>query len=291
MESQESSFLRQGTNNSSLAVSSQEQVNVAGKEKSNRDFEENATQYWEEVVSFHQLEDSSGGGYTVSISGDGTFLAAAPENKLEESGKRMPASNCSEKMRVAIGAKNDDDGDKTDSMGLMTAMQSGNGEKTRKSSMGKRIPSYWAVLWLSPRMEKKTCHWSAPGSNVVRVYRKDGTSPFEQMGGDVTDSDCDEGLVCFQRKANEEVPGCDGGLEDNSRTDYCTKEPPVQMVDEFPLGLCQGGCDANSDCTEGLVCFQREANEEVPGCDGGLEDNSRTDCEQRASTRPLPRRL
>eukprot|EP00980_Cylindrotheca_fusiformis_P021547 scaffold8397_cov90-Cylindrotheca_fusiformis.AAC.1 len=53
--------------------------------------------------------------------------------------------------------------------------------------------------------------------------------------------------------------------------------PELEMSDVFPLGLCQGDCDANSDCGEGLVCFQSDENEEVPGCDGGLEDSSRTD--------------
>eukprot|EP00980_Cylindrotheca_fusiformis_P016329 scaffold4852_cov76-Cylindrotheca_fusiformis.AAC.1 len=51
----------------------------------------------------------------------------------------------------------------------------------------------------------------------------------------------------------------------------------LEWSETFPLGLCQGDCDSNSDCDEGLVCFQRDGNEEVPGCDGGLEDSSRTD--------------
>lgn len=38
------------------------------------------------------------------------------------------------------------------------------------------------------------------------------------------DSDCDEGLICFKRDDNEAVPHCEGGLEDNSNTDYCTYE-------------------------------------------------------------------
>lgn len=33
-----------------------------------------------------------------------------------------------------------------------------------------------------------------------------------------------------------------------------------------PLGLCQGECDTDDECAEGLVCFQREANQPIPGC-------------------------
>jgi hypothetical protein len=43
------------------------------------------------------------------------------------------------------------------------------------------------------------------------------------------------------------------------------------------LGLCEGDCDIDEDCGEGLICFQREKNQAIPGCDGGLGDNSRTD--------------
>lgn len=45
----------------------------------------------------------------------------------------------------------------------------------------------------------------------------------------------------------------------------------------LPLGICQGDCDTDDDCAEGLVCFQRDANETVPGCQGGQFDTSRSD--------------
>ena len=28
--------------------------------------------------------------------------------------------------------------------------------------------------------------------------------------------------------------------------------------DTFPLGQCQGDCDDNSECADGLACFQRD---------------------------------
>lgn len=42
--------------------------------------------------------------------------------------------------------------------------------------------------------------------------------------------------------------------------------------------MCQGDCDNDSHCAEGLYCFQRDSNERVPRpCEGGEADNSRTD--------------
>ena len=32
---------------------------------------------------------------------------------------------------------------------------------------------------------------------------------------------------------------------------------------------CQGDCDEDADCMAGLVCFQRENGESIPGCAGG----------------------
>ena len=34
----------------------------------------------------------------------------------------------------------------------------------------------------------------------------------------------------------------------------------------FPLGLCQGDCDDDDECGEGLVCLQRGRGDPVPGC-------------------------
>jgi len=36
----------------------------------------------------------------------------------------------------------------------------------------------------------------------------------------------------------------------------------------FPLKLCEGDCDKNSECDEGLQCFRRGGFDAVPGCDG-----------------------
>ena len=38
--------------------------------------------------------------------------------------------------------------------------------------------------------------------------------------------------------------------------------------DAFPLGLCEGECDRDSDCDSDLVCYSRDSNEPVPFCEG-----------------------
>jgi hypothetical protein len=56
-----------------------------------------------------------------------------------------------------------------------------------------------------------------------------------------------------------------------------TTGPPVTWSTNFPLPLCGGDCDADGDCQDGLICFQRGANVPVPGCSGGSENESLTD--------------
>lgn len=104
------------------------------------------------------------------------------------------------------------------------------------------------------------------------------------LGDCNNDADCEPGLYCFQRDADGfvPVPGCVGGDTDDSSTDYCFARPANYVfrtgngglnnvgVDDgtFPLGACEGDCDQDSECGEGLKCFSRSAFEEVPGCVG-----------------------
>ena len=46
-------------------------------------------------------------------------------------------------------------------------------------------------------------------------------------------------------------------------------------TDHYPLGLCQGDCDDDSQCQPGLICYQRNSGDPIPGCTGNLK--SRTD--------------
>lgn len=46
----------------------------------------------------------------------------------------------------------------------------------------------------------------------------------------------------------------------------------------FPLGLCEGDCDSDSDCVAGLKCLQRSGDETVPGCDGSTGTSGEDYC-------------
>ncbi len=113
------------------------------------------------------------------------------------------------------------------------------------------------------------------------------------LGDCDVDDDCKGNLVCFQRDKNEAVPGCDGGEDDGTPTDYCIADPsqptraPSVSTDgttvnadsslTSPFGMCRGDGNGNNDCKGNLVCFQRDKNEAVPGCDGGADDGTPTD--------------
>ncbi|CAJ1897025.1 unnamed protein product [Cylindrotheca closterium] len=117
-------------------------------------------------------------------------------------------------------------------------------------------------------------------SSVGPALEISGIKPLSICMGDCDeDSDCGPGLMCFQRNAYESVPGCFGGANDESRTDYCipVELPHLVISETFPLGLCEGDCDSNDDCDHDLVCYQRSGFQDVPGCSGGSLDGSRTD--------------
>lgn len=53
----------------------------------------------------------------------------------------------------------------------------------------------------------------------------------------------------------------------------------------FPLGMCEGDCDSDADCENGLYCFQRSGTEAVPGCGGDTRAHSGKDfCTTRSSS-------
>ena len=62
----------------------------------------------------------------------------------------------------------------------------------------------------------------------------------------------------------ERPPGGDG-----TSLTYVGNNPE----DIFPLGLCQGDCDDDADCTDDLICYQRVGYEGVPGCPGAGKMN------------------
>ena len=81
--------------------------------------------------------------------------------------------------------------------------------------------------------------------------------PLQACEGDCdADWECDYGLVCAQRNDDVEIEGCTGrGAEGY---DYCYVPPPNTLIrmgnnndppENFPLGVCEGDCDYDSDCS------------------------------------------
>jgi len=111
--------------------------------------------------------------------------------------------------------------------------------------------------------------------------------PLQLCEGDCdTNDDCAYGLKCMQRGKHDPVPVCSGVL--GSRTDYCVPEDGFDLNDlpeiedcggspdsiYFPLSECQGDCDHDYDCADGLFCFQRDQNDPIPGCNGNSPSRS-----------------
>jgi hypothetical protein len=107
--------------------------------------------------------------------------------------------------------------------------------------------------------------------------------PLAKCEGDCNDDvDCQDGLICFQRDVGRTytVPGCLGETDPTTSTDFCfdpldIPEGELVIVGNnsvpaalFPLQKCQGDCDNDTDCVDGLVCFQRGTQPTVPGCIG-----------------------
>jgi hypothetical protein len=96
--------------------------------------------------------------------------------------------------------------------------------------------------------------------------------------------DCAPGLYCVPRDAFSSAPGCSDGMG-NETTNVCVTAPLGKLlsyganppIERKPLGACQGDCDTDTDCQEGLMCHQRSELGHVPGCLGGDKDGSKTD--------------
>ena len=87
------------------------------------------------------------------------------------------------------------------------------------------------------------------------------------------DSDCIGHLKCFQRNPGDEgapFDQCSGYLLGDY--DYCydpTPDTPVETANKGSnpsqlLGRCEGDCDTDKDCGNGLVCFQRGYSTGLP---------------------------
>jgi hypothetical protein len=128
---------------------------------------------------------------------------------------------------------------------------------------------------------------TSPTTVLIPIVDFGGMPPMDKhpmalCEGDCDDdSDCVAGLVCRQRNAGDEIPGCQGDLSTNS--DVCVKSNTLSPLIDFgdtppdsfkPLRLCEGDCDDDSDCGRGLVCKHRDAGDNVPGCAGDFSTSA-----------------
>lgn len=95
------------------------------------------------------------------------------------------------------------------------------------------------------------------------------------------DYDCVAGLKCLHRNAGDDVTGCKGDF--SSASNFCVKSDTLAPLVDYgdtppeafkPFRFCEGDCDFDSDCGEGLVCKQRVAGEVVEGCEGDFSSHS-----------------
>lgn len=112
--------------------------------------------------------------------------------------------------------------------------------------------------------------WSAHESGAMSNCRGDCDS----------DNHCAGDLVCAQRDSTEGVPGCTGGGAQNGmdycydpRNDNCKNKEALYGSDwsrhnSGSINNCEGDCDEDHHCAEGLVCVQREGHEAIKGCTG-----------------------
>ena len=125
---------------------------------------------------------------------------------------------------------------------------------------------------------------------LVKMLAINGDYCGECQGDCDSDSDCLGDLVCRKRGSGDPfaaIHGCvgEGGPLDTrgGGTDVCSH--PFEVIkyvgecaheEGFLCGLCQGDCDEDADCAEGLVCAQRPGGsfEAVNGCsgEGGFSD-------------------
>ena len=98
-----------------------------------------------------------------------------------------------------------------------------------------------------------------------------------KVSRETTKPDCKVGLICHQtEEGDRRVPGCWGVPVPGMG--YCV-HPPRTIANVNPsagqtFGLCEGDCTSDSNCSAGLVCFERDeatlgnGDVSVPGCKG-----------------------
>jgi len=190
------------------------------------------------------------------------FLAFSAVDGKERPNRKGESANYSQKKSLAAGEDERSGGTMGASMPLVDPV----GDPVDVMGNGGNL-----------RARAKLAQYDSYGDDIPHIDM--GYSfPLGLCEGDCdSNDDCEPGLICYEREESESVPGCSGGVEDGSRTDFCIHLPQIKETNSFPLGYCEGDCDSDDHCRPGLVCHQRNDYEPVPGCSGGSEDGSSTD--------------
>ena len=90
------------------------------------------------------------------------------------------------------------------------------------------------------------------------VSRADNLNECE--GKCTGDASCANGLVCYNGEEGETIPGCEKGAA--THVNFCVNKSHFDgkirnVLRSEELGACEGSCEKDSDCVDGLVCFQR----------------------------------
>mmetsp|Transcript_8693 Transcript_8693/g.13120 ORF Transcript_8693/g.13120 Transcript_8693/m.13120 type:complete len:783 (+) Transcript_8693:124-2472(+) len=107
----------------------------------------------------------------------------------------------------------------------------------------------------------------------IRTVGVDPTIKLDLCEGDCdSDLDCKKGLKCSDRSAGSLAPDrCYPGYLQDS-TDYCVQATLENSGDQpsKTLGVCEGDCDSDCNCADGLYCHNRstDADPAPPGCAG-----------------------
>ena len=121
--------------------------------------------------------------------------------------------------------------------------------------------------------QEADCNMHACEPSVTKPILPDDDNSGQCKSYCKQDTDCSNGLVCFHRDFAEKVPGCEGPFQ--LFRGYCVTPAQIKgnihNVGVNPIKIlkeCEGDCENDAMCEGGLVCMQRDGDENVPGCNG-----------------------
>lgn len=150
----------------------------------------------------------------------------------------------------------------------------------------KQAPSNAAQAQLFALSKSKSSCPHQNGDSLLNVAENPNCILKKCQGDCDTDSDCKNGLSCYFRDldSNSAPPGCNGSPK--GKWDYCFEDKGAacsgqknsnQIVNvssrsqkQCVLQKCQGDCQTDDDCADGLMCLQRGSGTKLPpGCLSG----------------------